>query len=90
MLELESKFGEVAGYQINTWKSIVFLCTSNIPQQQSVIKWFLNAIYNSIKMKYLGINLKPSMLDCNSENDKIVLWEILTIHKWIYDVYVLE
>ena len=36
LLELISEFKEAVGYKINTWKSVVFLCTNNeLPERKS-------------------------------------------------------
>ena len=56
LLELISEFSKVAGYKINTQKSLAFLYTNNIKSETEIKKSIPFTI--AIKrIKYLGINL---------------------------------
>ena len=56
LLELISEFGKVAGYKINTQKSLAFLYTNN-KRSEGKIKGTISFIISSKRIKYLGINL---------------------------------
>jgi len=75
LLELISDYTKVAGYKINTQKSVAFLYTNNEPTEREIRKTttFTNA---SKKIKYLGINLTKEVKDLYSENYKSLLREI--------------
>ena len=56
LLELISKLSKVAGYKINTQKSLAFLCTNNEKSEREITESmpFTTA---TKRIKYLGINL---------------------------------
>ena len=54
LLEVSSEFSKVAGYKINTQKSLAFLYTNN---EKSEIKESVSFIIVAKRIKYLGINL---------------------------------
>ena len=56
LLELISEFSKVAGYKINTQKSLAFLYT-NIEKSEREIKESIPFIIAIKRIKYLGINL---------------------------------
>ena len=56
LLELISKFSKVAGYKINTQKSLAFLYTNNEKSEREIKKSIPFTIATK-KIKYLGINL---------------------------------
>ena len=56
LLELISEFSKVAGYTINTQKSLAFLYT-NIEKSEREIKESIPFIIAIKRIKYLGINL---------------------------------
>ena len=56
LVELISKFSKVAGYKINTQKSLAFLHTSNEKLERE-IKESIPFIIETERIKYLGINL---------------------------------
>ena len=56
LLELISKFIKVAGYKINTQKSLAFLHTNNEKSERE-IKESIAFIISTKRIKYLGINL---------------------------------
>ena len=55
-LELTSEFSKVAGYKINTQKSLAFLYTNNEKSEREIKESILFTITTKI-IKYLGINL---------------------------------
>ena len=57
LLELINEFGKVAGYKINTQKSVAFLYTSD-KRSEREIKEAIPFINASERIKYLGI--KPT------------------------------
>ena len=56
LLELISEFSKVAGYKINTQKSLAFLCTNNEKPERE-IKESVPFTVATKRIKYLGINL---------------------------------
>ena len=56
LLELISEFSKVAGYKINTQKSIAFLYTNNEKSERE-IKESIAFTIAAKRIKYLGINL---------------------------------
>ena len=55
LLELINEFGKVAGYKINTQKSLAFLYNNN-ERSERQIKETIPYIIASKRIKYLGIN----------------------------------
>ena len=56
LLELISEFNKVAGYKINTQKSLAFLYTNNEKSERE-IKESIPFTIATKRIKYLGINL---------------------------------
>ena len=56
LLELISEFGKVAGYKINTQKSLAFLYTNNEKSERAT-KESIPFTITTKRTKYLGINL---------------------------------
>ena len=56
LLELINDFGKVAGYKINTQKSLAFLYTNNKRSEREINKTIPFTIVSK-KIKHLGINL---------------------------------
>ena len=56
LLELISKFSKVAGYNINTQKSLAFLSINN-EKSEKEIKESIPFTIATKRIKYLGINL---------------------------------
>ena len=56
LFELIREFGEVAGYKINTQKSITFLYTNNEKTKKEIMEAIPFTI-TSKRIKYLGVNL---------------------------------
>jgi len=55
LLELISEFSKVAGYKINTQKSLAFLYTNN-EKSERVVKASIPFTIATKRIKYLGIN----------------------------------
>ena len=55
LLELISEFSKVAGYKINTEKSLAFLYTNNEKSERE-IKQSISFTTTTKRIKYLGIN----------------------------------
>ena len=69
LLELILECSKVAGYKINTQKSVLFLYTNNKLAEREIRKTtpFTTA---SKRIKYLGINLTKEVKDLYPENYK--------------------
>ena len=90
LLELISEFSKVAGYKINTPKSLAFLYTNNEISERE-IKETIPLITATKRIKYLGINLTKKAIDLYSENYKSPKKERKTDTDGdIYHVLVLE
>ena len=57
LLEFNNEFGKVAGYKINTQKSLSFLYTNN-ERSEREIKETIPFTIASKRIRYLGINLR--------------------------------
>ena len=68
LLELISEFSEVAGYKINTQKSLAFLYTNNEKWERE-IKESIPFTIATKRIKYLGINLPK---DTKNSTKKII------------------
>ena len=69
LLELISEFSKVAGYKINTQKSLGFLCTNNEKSERE-IKESIPFTIATKRIKYLGINLPKQTKELYKENYK--------------------
>ena len=67
LLELISEFGKVAGYKINTQKSLAFLYTNN-EKSESAIKESIPFTIATKRIKYLGMNLPKDTKELYTEN----------------------
>ena len=74
-LELTSKFSKVAGYKINTHKSLAFLYTNNEKSERE-IKESIPFTTATKRSKYLGINLPKETTELYTENYKTLRKEI--------------
>ena len=63
LLELISEFSKVAGYKINTQKSLAFLYTNNEKSERE-IKESIPLTIATKRMKYLGINYLRKQKNC--------------------------
>ena len=61
LLELISEFSKVAGYKINTQKSLAFLYTNNEISEREIKESIPFTIATKI-IKYLGINLSKDRI----------------------------
>ena len=75
MLELVSEFSKVAGYKINTRKSLAFLYTNNEKSERE-IKESIPFTIATNRIKYLGINLSKEKKELCTENYKALMKEI--------------
>ena len=81
LLELINDFGKVAGYKINTQKSIAFLNTDNKRSEREIKETILFTI-TSKGIKYLGINLSKEAKDLYSETYKTMMKETEDNNRW--------
>ena len=75
LLVLISKFIQVAGYKINTQKSLAFLHTNN-EKSETEIKESTPFTIATKRIKYLGINLPKETNFLYTENYKTLMKEI--------------
>ena len=69
LLELISEFSKVAGYKINTQKSLAFLYNNN-EKSEGEIKESIPFTIATKRIKYLGINLPKETKELYTENYK--------------------
>ena len=81
-LELISEFSKVAGYKINTQKSLAFLYTNNEKSKRE-IKESIPFTIATKRIKYLGISLPKDIKELYKENYKTLMKEIKDkINRW--------
>ena len=82
LLELISQFSKVAGYKINTQKSLAFLYTNN-EISEIKIKESIPFTTATKRIKCLGINLPKGTKELYTENYKTLMNEIKDdINRW--------
>ena len=82
LLEPISEFSKVAGYKINTQKSLAFLYTNNEKSEREIKESVLFTIATK-RIKYLGINLPKETKELYMEDYKILMKEIKgDINRW--------
>jgi len=82
LLELISKFSKVAGYNINTQKSLAFLYTNN-EKSERAIKESIPFTIATKRIKYLGINFPKETKQLYPENYKSLMKQIKDdINRW--------
>ena len=82
LLELISEFSKVAGYKINTQKSLAFLNTNNEKSETEIKVSILFTIVTK-RVKYPGINLAKVTKELYTENDKTLMKDIKDdINRW--------
>ena len=82
LLELISEFGKVAGYKINTQKSLAFRYTNNEKSERE-IKESIPFTIATKRIKYLGINLPKQTKELYTEKYKTLMKEIKDdINRW--------
>ena len=64
LVELINEYSKVAGYKINTQKSLAFLYTNNEKTERE-IKETIPFTTATKRIKYLGINLPKKAKDCD-------------------------
>ena len=74
-LELISEFSKVAGYKVNTQKSLAFLYTNNEKSERE-IKESIPFTTATKRINYLGINLPKETKELYTENCKTLMREI--------------
>ena len=72
LLELINEYSKVAGYKINTQKSLAFLYTNNEKTERE-IKETIQFTTSMKRIKYLGINLPKETQDLYAENYKTLM-----------------
>ena len=75
LLELISEFSKVAGYKINTQKSLAFLYTNNEKSEREIQESIPFTIATK-RIKYLGINLPKWTKELYTEDYKTLMKEI--------------
>ena len=75
LLELISEYSKVAGYKINTQKSLAFLYTNNEKPEREIKESILFTIATK-RIKYLVINLPKETKELYTENYKTLMKEI--------------
>ena len=75
LLELSNEYSKVAGYKINTQKSLEFLYTNNEKTKRE-IKETIPFTIAMKRIKYLWINLPKEIIDLYIENYKTLVKEI--------------
>ena len=75
LLELINEYSKVAGYKINTQKSLAFLSTNNEKTEREIEETFSFTIAMK-RIKYLGINLPKETKDQYIEKYKTLMKEI--------------
>ena len=75
LLELINEYSKVAGYNINTHKSLAFLYTNNEKTERE-IKETISFTTVMKRIKYLGIHLPKETKDLYRENYKKLVKEI--------------
>ena len=75
LLQLISEFIKVAGYKINTQKSLAFLYTSNEKSERE-IKESISFTVATKRIKNLGLNLPKETKELYTENYKTLMKEI--------------
>ena len=75
LLELVNEYSKVAGYKINTQKSLVFLYTNNEKTEREIKETIPFTIVRKI-IQHLGINLPKETKDLYIVNYKTLMKEI--------------
>ena len=82
LLQVISEFSKVAGYKINTQKSLAFLYTNN-EKSEGKIKESIPFTTETKRINYLGTNFSKEINELYTENYKILLKEIKDgINRW--------
>ena len=73
LLVLINEYSKVAGYKINTQKSLAFLYTNNEKSEREIKETIPFTIATKI-IKYLGLNLRKEAKDLYTEKYKKKNW----------------
>ena len=73
LLELISEFSKIAGYKINTQKSLAFLCTNNNEKSEREIRDSFPFTIATNIIKYLGINLSKEKKELYTEIKSLMI-----------------
>ena len=83
LLEQISEFSKVAGYTINTQKSLAFLYTNNEKSEREIKESIPFTIATTKKIKYLGINLPKETKELYTEKYNTLMKEIKDdVNRW--------
>ena len=87
LLELINEYSKVAGYKINTQKSLAFLYTNNEKTEREIKETIAFTIVTK-RIKYLGINL-PKEVNCGVSESPFDSKEIQPVHpkrdqSWVF------
>ena len=74
LLEFINEFGKVAGYKINTEKSLAFLYTNN-KRSEREIKETISFTITLKRVQYVGISLRKEAKHLYSEYNKMLMRE---------------
>ena len=75
LLKLINEYSKVAGYKINTQKSLAFLCTNNEKSERE-IKETIPFTIATKRIKYSGINWTKETKDLYAKNYEILMKDI--------------
>ena len=81
LLELINEHSKVAGYKINTQKSLAFLYTNNEKTKRE-IKETIPFTIATKRIKYLGINLPKETKELYIKNYKTLMKKISDTNRW--------
>jgi hypothetical protein len=81
LLNLINNFSEVAGYKINSNKSVAFLHTKDKQIEKEISETTSFTIVTN-NIKYLGVTLTKEMKDLDDKNFKSLKKEIKDLRKW--------
>ena len=85
LVELMTEFGKVAGYRINTQKSLAFLYSNN-ERSEREIKEIIPFTTAPKRTKYLEINLTNKAKGLYSKNYKMLMKEIKNVTNRCKDI----
>ena len=75
LLKLINDYSKVAGYKINTQKSLAFLCTNNEKSEREIKETIPFSIATK-RIKYSGLNLTKETKDLYAKNYEILMKDI--------------
>jgi hypothetical protein len=81
LLNLINSFSEVAGYKINSYKSVAFLYTKDKQDEKEIMETTPFTIVTK-NIKYLGVTLTKKVKDLYDKNFKSLKKEIEDLRRW--------